>query len=423
MGGSGLQTRQISGESGSESGRGSRLAVAIRDIGKAAVEAHDLIAFCPSDDDLGDALCELETVANQVAALRSELARSASAAGVQFRSGQRTVCQFVASRTNSDPAPVRRAVTVGRWLRDFDTFAAAFATGDLSEAHLQYLRVKLDGPRSHSRLVADQQFFVDTAMSCSFADFRTAGDYWLIHADPDGDEPKDQRDSVRATIRKGRGGRVTVEAEFDAITGAGLRAAVDAEMNKLFDADTQASIVRTITQRRAAAIANLIERGAARADGTHPKPLINIVMSMTVAEWALNWARGESESVPVAFRDRDRRCELIDGTPIHPLAALRHFGVAAFRRHILDAGNRIIESSVNARTFPLWMRNALLIQARGRCTTPGCDAPHGWLHADHKQPHSRNGPTRLYNGQALCGPCNRHKSDRVWPDHNAPQRE
>ncbi|NNE72574.1 MAG: HNH endonuclease [Acidimicrobiales bacterium] len=57
------------------------------------------------------------------------------------------------------------------------------------------------------------------------------------------------------------------------------------------------------------------------------------------------------------------------------------------------------------------MRNALLVQARGTCATPGCDAPYHWLQADHIQPATNHGPTSVANGQILCQPDNHAKSD------------
>ena len=100
--------------------------------------------------------------------------------------------------------------------------------------------------------------------------------------------------------------------------------------------------------------------------------------------------------------------------------------MATLRRHILDAKSRLIDVSVNARTFPLWMRNALHVQARGACETHGCDAPHRWIQADHTEPHGRGGPTRLWNGQNQCTADNHAKTDTTgntaWRDRQLPAR-
>ena len=69
--------------------------------------------------------------------------------------------------------------------------------------------------------------------------------------------------------------------------------------------------------------------------------------------------------------------------------------------------------SLNARAFPEWIRNTALIEARGRCREPGCDAPFRWLQTDHIKPHTKHGPTRLDNAQTLCDPHNKRKKD-TW---------
>lgn len=91
-------------------------------------------------------------------------------------------------------------------------------------------------------------------------------------------------------------------------------------------------------------------------------------MSEKVAEWAIGRFTGTNTAddaavVPVHPTDLDGRCELIDGTPIHPLLAVVALGLvgpngavssATLRRYILDADSRLLDVSVNARRFPEW---------------------------------------------------------------------
>jgi len=118
------------------------------------------------------------------------------------------------------------------------------------------------------------------------------------------------------------------------------------------------------------------------------------------------------EPLPIAFDDIDKRCELLDGTPLHPTYLLALLGLATFRRQVLNAKGRTIDVSVNARGFTPWQQHALRVEARGRCQTPGCDAPFPWLEADHIEPYSRGGPTLLANGNMRCGPDNKAKGNR-----------
>ena len=160
----------------------------------------------------------------------------------------------------------------------------------------------------------------------------------------------------------------------------------------------------------------LITRGAARADGSQPDPLIHIVMSQKVAEAALErFAFGADVPVETDPFDIDGRCELIDGTPIHPKLALSVLGVAALQRVVFGSKSRELDVSYASRGFPKWIKHILLLRSRGRCENDGCDAPFPWLQTDHRHPHSRGGSTRYDNGQILCRPCNLAKGNRPSP--------
>ena len=110
--------------------------------------------------------------------------------------------------------------------------------------------------------------------------------------------------------------------------------------------------------------------------------------------------------------DVDGRSELIDGTPIHPKYALILMMQARVRRQVLTAKNETLDASKPTRVFPEWMRHIRLVETRGQCTVPGCDAPHTWLQADHRQPSSKDGLTTLSNLDPMCAADNKFKSDR-----------
>lgn len=396
------------------------LAVALGAVGAAVDELSWQVAFTASPNELVDAVGEIVAVKNRFDQMLTSFVFQMERCGAPASVGLRTVGQVLGAKTAADPRAFRAAGVRGRWLQDFAEFEAAAESGAMGAAHLDLIRRRLDGPRTHFVLRDDQQLFVDAARDCSFADFGKVVDYWLIAVDPDGDEPKDQAARTGLSMRIGRGGRVHLQGDFDALSGQALRTAVDRVAQQLRLADEDTGTIRSEANRRAEALVELVIRGAARADGTHPVPLINIVMSETVAEHLIEQLANdgltsgpisEPDRMPVAWNDIDGRCELIDGTPIHPHHALKLFGVATFRRHIIGASGRAIDVSVNARTFPAWMRNTLHVQARGRCETPGCDAPHHWIQADHIQPHSRNGKTRLANGQNQCAADNKAKTN------------
>lgn len=62
------------------------------------------------------------------------------------------------------------------------------------------------------------------------------------------------------------------------------------------------------------------------------------------------------------------------------------------------------------------VRNALWLEANGRCANCGVRLPDGW-DADHVVPWSKGGKTNFYNGQALCPKCNTLKGATMnWKD-------
>lgn len=67
-------------------------------------------------------------------------------------------------------------------------------------------------------------------------------------------------------------------------------------------------------------------------------------------------------------------------------------------------------------------RTALYLAADGRCENCGAELEPGW-HADHVQPHSRDGDTDVINGQALCPKCNQEKGNKVADELRRWQQE
>lgn len=285
----------------------------------------------------------------------------------------------------------------------------------MTRSHLQYIRLNLENSCTCNKLRGDQEFFVDTARDCSFTGFKTACDYWAITIDPDGEEPIDQLAKSGLNLRVGSGSRVNIDIKADAVTGAMFETMIDHEYNKLLTQDAADGLERTPTQRRLAALFALAERGYRRADGTHPAPLLNIVMSQKVAEWTQKQLVDPSKDpVPVDAFDIDGRCELVNGRPVHPLlvaamTGLHKIDTPTLRRYVLDADSRILDYSYNARVAPEHLRTANHVEHRGQCAVTGCDAPHSWLQIDHTNPHSNGGPTSLPNTQPLCSPDNKTK--------------
>ena len=407
------------------------------DITKTLDEVEERLAFMTDRDELGDAMCSAVELGHRVDALQARIGLLSTNNLVAAESGQRTMGQYVAARTNSRAIDIDRKIKRAKWLRDYPILEATHGRA-LTDEHVDYLRKNLDCTYDrHVALTGDQQFFVDTAATCSFPGFIQACEYWVGHIDPDGKEPTDQIEKAYFRIGKGSGGRGELKGECDSVTRSDIETAVEHEAEKIRQADKANGLQRTTGQRKMAALAALVKRGFARDDGTYPVPLGNIVISQPVLEWALTTLGGADpgDTVPVHPTDPDGRCELIDGTPIHPFLAVHALGLignggvanpVTLRRYVLDANSRVLDVSVNARIFPEWMRTAALLQSRGACEQAGCDAPHHWMQMDHVDPVDNGGETRFDNVQTGCRPDNQAKGATTghipWRDHTPPPR-
>ncbi len=382
---------------------------------KALDECLDLPLSCLSAVELAERVCALERLSARFEALRSSTLAAASQAvegpGAFKELGFRHAIDFVADASKADPRELRRLSKLGRWLTDFPLFAQAFAAGELTKRHVRELQ-KLDNPKLHHQLIESQELLLDAARNCDFTDFINVLAYWLNAADPDGCEPAEEMAKTMCSYRKHADGSVTGRFSFDALTGQAFRRLLELESQKLFRSDGEAGVSRTPAQRQGSALISLMVRGSQSGGDSSVTPLINLVVGQELAETIVRQlADGEEVNVEPGYTNLNRRCELDDGTPIHPRLAATALAVGRFRRIVFDSESRPVDVAARLRAFPPWMRQVLLVRARGRCQIPGCDAPFAWLQADHVVPHSRGGPTKLSNGQILCEPHNKWKGD------------
>ncbi len=387
--------------------------VAVKAIDSAVDEAAEVPWNCVDPDELADAVARLEVTAAKVSALRARVLAETEQSPVAARHGFRTTDQYVAARTGHDPAEVRAELRIGRWLRMFPMFSAAYAVGRLSRGHVEWMR-RAHNRRIHHHLVDAQEHLIDSAAKLDWVDWLRVWGYFLTAADPDGTLPKDQLQKRRCTIRKRSDGTVSGTFLLDPVSGHAVKTAIDFETQRLLDLDAENDIQRSGTERTADALTQVVMRGAARPSGDLPAPLVHVSIGQELAQDMIRAATdidGDTIALLADPDDINRWCELADGTPIHPHHAMGILAVAEFIRLELDPESAILDLGDETRCFPKDIKLAMLAAARGRCRTPGCDAPYAWLEADHIHPWVKHGRTATHNGQALCRPDNRHKRD------------
>ena len=377
---------------------------------------------CLSDDELSDRVIALTVLSQRLAAARVEAVDQAEHVDIGRLSDQRNTANHVAAISNADPAPVRADALLGRWLRDFPIFKRAFEDGQLGFSHLNLLR-KADNIRVHLQMVDDQECFVRWFTTVAFRDLPHVIDRWLLGADPDGAAPDEQANSG-VCLTPLPGGSVRISGTLDPLQGRALLDAINHEEQKIRRQHASQDIVSSVRQRTLQALLNLTARGLARADGSMPLPRVNIVMSQKVYEETAKWLEDEANPFPEvdpSGQDIDRKCQMMDGTPIHPLYGFAAAAIGVMRRIVYSAQGRPVNVSKNARQIPKWMAEAQLITTNGKCSNPVCDSPFHWLHADHVTPYSHTKDTSINNTRPVCEPDNLWRGNDVtrglWDTH------
>jgi len=325
-------------------------------------------------DELGDWVCAVESkLSAKLAALQARSVQAADDACVGPNNGAHTTAQYVAARTPVDPAVVRRHGRLGHFLNSMPVLQTAFEAGRLSVEHVEVLR-KIDKPAVHYLLVDSQQMLLDAATSCDWKDFGQVVAYWLNAADPDGTLPKEQLANNRFRMRKQPDGSLTGDFTLDPVTGQAVNAAVSREYQRLYKADIENDVERSVPVRWAAAFANVIMRGANPNSGGTSAPLVHIVLGQQLAEeLTAKLVSDDPTPVEVSATDVNRRCEFVDGTPLHPNHAAAILAVGKLRRLVFGPGDAILNLGDGTRMFTPRQKQALLVAARGRVThhSPG----------------------------------------------------
>jgi len=361
-----------------------------------------------SATELGSRCLSLQSARQRLDGIIAVGIAEADRAGVAANAGLRTMAQFVASRTHASPDALRADQRVGVWVGQFAQLEEAILDGSLSRQHLDLLR-RTQNIRVFAAMQRDQQLLITLANDLEWKSFQNAVKYWLRVNDPDGDNPEDHDVENTCSVITRADGRVNVTLDLDPLAGGSLKQQLGDEENALFNQDQEDGTIRSVSQRRAAAAANLIERGAGRTEA-NAKPLIHVVMSLKVLQNAVaQMAEDPSEQDFTSVldpNDVDGRCELLDGTPLHPKYALVLLMQARIRRQVLGAKSKTLNASVRTRLFPEWMKEIKLVETRGQCEVAGCDALVHWLQGDHRSPYSETQETTLAELDMLCRPDN-----------------
>ncbi|HVF33637.1 MAG TPA: HNH endonuclease signature motif containing protein [Acidimicrobiales bacterium] len=368
---------------------------------------HHLDVDGLGDDELHALVVDLDRIASSLDAARAQLAAALDARRSWADTGARSCAAFLAHQTRRPRPECGGRVALGRKLRALPLAAAAWAAGDIAEAHARRL-AQACNHRSASAMERDEAVLVDLACTLPFHEFAQAIAYWELHADPDGadDDAIDRRHRRRvgfATTFGGMGhGSLLLDPVSAEIFGDELRrlegelfVAERARTKERLGRDPRAGeYERTPDQRRADALIEMARRSAtAPADGRPPRPLFQVVLG--------------ADSLA-------RLLELAGGAVVAPTALVPHLEEADLERYLFAGTPDRVISVSRRRTFTGALRDLVKVRHRW-CYHPTCDEPAARCEIDHIEPWGAGGLTTQDNGRPACGHHNRLRHRRPPP--------
>jgi hypothetical protein len=232
----------------------------------------------------------------------------------------------------------------------------------------------------------------------------------------------------------------------DPVTAAEIVAIFDLAVQHEFDTDVAARaaefgddaanhpLPRTAGQRRHDAFIRVTRAGGAAITensqaGT--RSIAKVVVRVVIDEETFRQILADAGLAPAGMiRDAigelvadptglsNRKCQMSDGTPIHPHDALRALLEGYVQRVVIDANSVVTDMGRESRLFTGYARQAALVLVT-RCDHPGCDLPAEWCEVDHNIEWAAGGRTDQNNARPRCSPHNRFKSRNRWRSQRA----
>jgi hypothetical protein len=301
----------------------------------------------------------------------------------QSRSAASRLARDTKTSVGSAKVELRRACQ----LQSMPATEAALTAGDLSLDYVDLLG-RANRPWRNTTFAEHEPTLVAECAKLRFPQAKRVVDYWCQRADAQAAETDAQRQRDRAHLHASLtvDGEVVVNGVLDPVGRAVVSNELARLERKLYLADQREGIVRTASQRRAAALVEMGQRSAtAPAKGKRPRPLFTVLIG------------DDSFS---------RMCELANGQVITPGTLIPWLGVAELETVLFDGPSTVISVS-KRRRFTSALRRAIQVRDR-HCQHPsGCDEPAERCDVDHVIPVADNGPTDQFSGRIKCWPHNR----------------
>ncbi len=353
-----------------------------------------------TDAELSAHVRALDVERCRVEAALARAVDAADARGVWAYDGATSGAAWLAYRCELSRSSAATLVRTARRLRSMPGTEAALAGGELGFAKAVLLASAAGRSDKTAAVFArDEAVLVDHARRLTVDQTAVMLRHWLSQADPH-----------REKRERGEGDRLHVSSTFDGTTvldgvyasedGAVIKAAVDAEYERLWRAErASGGPARTPAQRRAAALAEVIRRAVGAEPG---RPTITVTISLDDLAGGTGSGHVDDTGEPVAAETARR---LACDARIVPV--------------VLDGRSEPIDVGRAARAVTPAQRRALTLRDRG-CVFPGCDRPPSWCDGHHIVHWADGGPTNLANLCLLCDHHHKALHEGGWTMARAP---
>lgn len=361
-------------------------------------------------------LVELLQTQTQLAAVVTELAGAVDASMVWSVDGSRSCAAWLERKSGRDRKECNRMLRVSRDLRATPTVGSAFASGKLSERHVQLLMQK--AKKAPEAFEQAEAWLVAQADYLTVPKFAHLLEHWQIFADPNQAEvdAAARYDKRAVHLSSGFDGVGFLDVQFEPIGHEIFANALQRIQSEFWQADwakaraslgeavSAADLDRNDAQRRYDALVEMAKRSmVSTGEGVKAAPTI---MTVHVDHQTLS----------------GRVCELASGVQITPgeVANILSQVDVKIERAVFDSRGMVIDYGRSKRLFIGAARRSIQIRDR-HCTYPGCSVPAEYCQVDHIVPWSEGGETNHANGQLLCPKHHRNKAKHP-PKGTRPQR-
>jgi hypothetical protein len=360
-----------------------------------------ILALDPADEDpadLGDAellptVEDLQAAINKLTARLTRVVRTADVREVYRDDGMGSTKSWLTGHCRVAGRDAVALVRAGRRLEELPEVAAAFATGEVTSAHVAVVTAAVTPARMATAelhgisLAETDRVLAGAARQLGPEDTAKAVRRWVAGVDPDGalDDAADV--DRRFTLAVSLGGRVHLSGHLDPVGAETVHTALEAVMN----GDRPPGDIRSHAERQGDALVELCRRSLLTGD--LPEVRGEPAQVRVVIDWqSLSAARAAAGVAPG---------ELPFAGPITPETARRLACDANVVRVITGPSGLPLDVGRAQRTATAAIRRAVELRD-GHCVFAGCTAPAAWCDVHHVIHWAYGGPTSCDNAALVC---------------------